>query len=208
MLNAGCEIGNHSWQHPMLTTLSAEAQLAELHQTDDLLATNGIPVKWFRPPYGAYDSVTHTIAQNEGLETILWSVDSQDWKGGEPDVIARRVIENLSPGAVVLMHSIKTHTVAALPKILAYAKENKYRFVTLSEWKQIMIKVDPIAVRLAAERAERRAAAEHKTSAAEPAKAVEAAKTADSVKATDPVKAADPAKLAEGARKPDLIKKP
>ena len=33
MLNAGCEIGNHSWQHPMLTTLSAEAQLAELHQT-------------------------------------------------------------------------------------------------------------------------------------------------------------------------------
>ena len=55
------------------------------------------------------------------------------------------------------MHSIKSHTVTALPKILAFAKANNYRFVTLSEWKEVMIRVDPIAVRMAAERAERRA---------------------------------------------------
>ncbi len=183
MIKAGCEIGNHSWQHPMMTTLSADAQLAELHQTDELLTANGIPVKWFRPPYGAYDTVTHTIAQSEALETILWSVDSQDWKGAEPDVIARRVIENLSPGAVVLMHSIKTHTVAALPKILAYAKANKYRFVTLSEWKQIMIRVDPISLRLAAERAERRAG-DHKAPAGDPAKVAEAPRGGEAPKAT------------------------
>jgi peptidoglycan/xylan/chitin deacetylase (PgdA/CDA1 family) len=157
MVQAGCEIGNHSWEHPMMTTLSADAQLAELRQTDALLTGAGIPVKWFRPPYGDYDSVTQTIARTEALETILWSVDSQDWKGSPPDTIAERVIGNLSPGAVVLMHSIKSHPVTALPQILAFAKANNYRFVTLSEWKEVMIRVDPIAVRMAAERAERRA---------------------------------------------------
>jgi peptidoglycan/xylan/chitin deacetylase (PgdA/CDA1 family) len=183
MLKAGCEIGNHSWQHPMMATLSAEAQLAELHQTDELLTGNGIPVKWFRPPYGSYDTLTQTIAQTEALETILWSVDSQDWKGSPPDEIAARVIANLSPGAVVLMHSIKSHTVTALPKILAYAKANNYRFVTLSEWKQVMIEVNPIAVRLAAERAERKAE-DHKAPESNPAKLAEAPHGAEPAKAT------------------------
>ena len=151
MLEAGCEIGNHSWRHPMMTTLNADAQLDELRQTDDLLTSAGFPLKWFRPPFGDYDTLTRTIAQSEALETILWSVDSRDWKGSPPDVIAQRVINDISPGAVILMHSTKSHTVAALPKILEYATANKYRFVTLSQWKDIMIRMDPVAARIAAE---------------------------------------------------------
>ena len=150
LVQGGCEIGNHSWRHPMMTTLTADAQLEEMRLTDELLSGANIPVKWFRPPFGDYDTLTQTIAHTEALETILWSVDSQDWKGSPPDVIAKRVIDGISPGAVILMHSTKTHTVAALPKILDYAKANNYRLVTLSEWKRIMIQVDPIAVRLAA----------------------------------------------------------
>ncbi|MEI8395778.1 MAG: polysaccharide deacetylase family protein [Rhodospirillaceae bacterium] len=151
MVNNGSEVGNHSWRHPMMTSLNADSQLDELRQTDDMLAGAGIPVKWFRPPYGDYDTLTTTIARTEALETILWSVDSRDWKGSPPDVLAQRVIADISPGAVILMHSTKSHTVAALPKILQYARANGYRFVTMSEWKQIMIRVDPIAVRMAAE---------------------------------------------------------
>ena len=151
MVAAGCEIGNHSWRHPMMTTLSADDQSGEMRQTDDTLASAGIPVRWFRPPYGDYDSLTQTIAQSEALETILWSVDSRDWKGGAPEIIAQRVIEDISPGAVILMHSTKANSVAALPKILEFAKNHNYRFVTLSEWKQIMIRTDPIATRMAAE---------------------------------------------------------
>ena len=74
MVEAGCEIGNHSWTHPMLTRLNADAQQAEMRQTNDLLAGAGIDVNWMRPPYGDYDRVTRTIAQSESLETILWSV--------------------------------------------------------------------------------------------------------------------------------------
>ncbi len=151
MVDAGCEIGNHTWRHPMMTSLSADAQQEELRQTNDLLAGLGFSLHWFRPPYGDYDSLTQTIAQTENLETILWSVDSRDWKGGPADTLAQRVIESITPGAVILMHSTKAPTVAALPKILEYGKNHGYRFVTMSEWKQIMIRTDPIAARMATE---------------------------------------------------------
>ncbi len=174
MVKAGCEIGNHTWNHPMMTTLSADAQLQEMHQTDELLAGAGISVKWFRPPYGDYNTQIRNAAHTEALETILWSVDSQDWKGSPPEAIAKRVIDDISPGAVILMHSTKTHTVAALKDILDYAKANNYRLVTLSEWKRIMIEVDPIAVRLAAGS---KAASGDSAATAEAAHSAEPAKT-------------------------------
>ncbi len=141
MIDAGCEIGNHSWTHPMLTHLGADAQFAEIRQTNDLLADAGIPVNWLRPPYGDYDSLTRTIAESESLETILWSVDPSDWKSPSADTIVQRVTENIAPGAVILMHSTRAHSVQALPRILEFATANNYRFVTLSEWKQIMLRV-------------------------------------------------------------------
>jgi peptidoglycan/xylan/chitin deacetylase (PgdA/CDA1 family) len=151
LVDSGHEIGNHSWSHPMLSTLSADRQQEELRRTNDVLASAGIVPSWFRPPYGDYDSLTNHIARSEQLETILWSVDSRDWKGGTPDSVARRVNGDISPGAVILMHSTKANTVAALPQILQHATANGYRFVTLSQWKEIMIRTDPIAVRMAVE---------------------------------------------------------
>ena len=192
MVAAGCEVGNHSWRHPMMTTLSADAQQEELRQTDDLLASAGIQPRWFRPPYGDYDSLTQNIAQTEALETILWSVDSRDWKGGAPEVIAQRVIDDISPGAVILMHSTKSNTVGALPRILEYGKSHGYRFVTMSEWKQIMIRTDPIATRMAVESKSANAGEAAKATVTEPAKTTVA----------EPAKVvfAEPAKIAEAPR--------
>ena len=192
MVAAGCEVGNHSWRHPMMTTLSADAQQEELRQTDDLLASAGIQPRWFRPPYGDYDSLTQNIAQTEALETILWSVDSRDWKGGAPEVIAQRVIDDISPGAVILMHSTKANTLAALPRILEFGKNHGYRFVTMSEWKQIMIRTDPIATRMAVESKSANAGEAAKATVTEPAKTTVA----------EPAKVvfAEPAKIAEAPR--------
>jgi peptidoglycan/xylan/chitin deacetylase (PgdA/CDA1 family) len=144
MVDAGCEIGNHSWTHPMLTRLNADAQQAEMRQTNDLLAGAGVEVNWLRPPYGDYDTLTRTIAQSESMETILWSIDPSDWKSPPAETIVKRITEDLAPGSVVLMHSTRAHSVAALPRILEFATANHYRFVTLSEWKQIMLRVSPL----------------------------------------------------------------
>lgn len=145
LVAAGHEIGNHSFNHPMLTTRDVDQQAQELRQTNDLLALSGVPVRWFRPPYGDFDSLTVTVARAEGMETILWSVDSRDWKGGAPSAIANRITSHLTPGAVVLMHSTRHTSTQALIEVMATAKAQGYRFVTMSQWKEIMLRSVPPA---------------------------------------------------------------
>jgi peptidoglycan/xylan/chitin deacetylase (PgdA/CDA1 family) len=144
MVDAGCEIGNHSWSHPMLQKLSADTQAAEMRRTDELLGEAGVKVKWLRPPYGGYDATTRSVARAQSLETILWSVDPSDWKSPPTKTIVKRVTDNMTTGAVILMHSTRANTVQALPSILQHAKAHNFRFVTLTEWKRIMMAVNPV----------------------------------------------------------------
>jgi len=139
---AGHEIGNHTWSHPMLTTLTPDHQVEELRRTVAVLASAGIQPKWFRPPYGDYDSLTLQIAHAENMETVLWSVDSRDFTGRASDKLVAGAAHDFHPGAVALFHSIKKNTVAALPEIIQQATSAGYRFVTMSEWKSIMIEAD------------------------------------------------------------------
>jgi len=135
----GHEIGNHTWNHRRLIHCTPEEQAIELRRTNALLETvTGRAPRWFRPPFGSYDDHTLGIARAEGLETILWTVDSQDYRDHPPAVIEERVMSGLRPGAVVLMHSNHANTVAALPRILERAKDEQFRFVTLTEWKAQM----------------------------------------------------------------------
>ncbi|WP_431860280.1 polysaccharide deacetylase family protein [Azospirillum sp.] len=135
----GHEIGNHTWSHRRLIHCTPEEQAIELRRTSALLETiTGRPTRWFRPPFGSYDEHTLGIARAAGLETMLWTADSQDYRDHPPVVIEERVMRGLTPGAVVLMHSNHAGTVAALPRILERAKDERFRFVTLTEWKAQM----------------------------------------------------------------------
>ena len=85
MVAAGCEIGNHSWSHAVLPGLPPGVQRGEVRATNEVLAGIGIRPRWFRPPYGRTGAETEAIARAEGLESILWSLDSQDWTGHGAD---------------------------------------------------------------------------------------------------------------------------
>lgn len=132
------EVGNHSLTHPMMTELSSAEQIRNLGAANAKLAAVGVNPTWFRPPYGDFDAAVTAEARDLGLRTVLWTVDSRDWKGGGAVAIGRRVADRLGPGAVVLMHSTKAESVAALPEILAEGERRGLRFVTLSEWRAAM----------------------------------------------------------------------
>lgn len=132
------EVGNHSLTHPMMTELSPAEQIRNLAGANAKLAQIGAAATWFRPPYGDFDGAVTAEARRLGLKTVLWTVDSRDWKGGGAAVIGRRVASRLGPGAVVLLHSTKTESVEALPEILAEGERRGLRFVTLSEWRAAM----------------------------------------------------------------------
>lgn len=103
--DGGHRIGNHSWSHPLLTRLSNEEAREEFVRTSELITgAVGAPPALSRAPYGAWNEETLAISAELGMSPLGWSVDTCDWKQpGVPQIVST-VLENVTPGAVVLSH--------------------------------------------------------------------------------------------------------
>lgn len=130
---AGHEIGSHGYFHRDHTTLGYEGNVDEIaHSVQFLSLVTGKPVTLFAPPSGAYDEDTVNAAQSLGLKTILWSKDTVDWRDKDEDTCYLRATKDVSAGEFVLMHPMP-HTLAALPRILEFYREQGLRAVTVGE---------------------------------------------------------------------------
>jgi peptidoglycan/xylan/chitin deacetylase (PgdA/CDA1 family) len=129
-------LGNHSQSHPIMTRLSAAEQRQQLIACRSRLlsATGHTSSPWFRPPYGATNSVVAASAAAEEHPFIfMWDIDTLDWASPGVSRIIGSVTRNARPGSIVLMHGGPPQTPEALPSILRYLKAHSYRMVTLPE---------------------------------------------------------------------------
>ncbi|MDO4373866.1 MAG: polysaccharide deacetylase family protein [Clostridia bacterium] len=127
----GCEIGNHSFSHADLTRLSKANCQRELSDTDaEIRRVTGHEASVVRPPYGYYNK---TVMSAAGRPLILWTVDTNDWRGKAPGEIADYVIQQAKEGSVILMHDQQTQTADAMEMIIPTLIEEGFRFVTVSE---------------------------------------------------------------------------
>ena len=127
----GCEIGNHSFSHADLTRLSKADCQRELSDTDaEIRRVTGHEASVVRPPYGYYNK---TVMSAAGRPLILWTVDTNDWRGKAPGEIADYVIQQAKEGSVILMHDQQTQTADAMEMIIPMLIEEGFRFVTVSE---------------------------------------------------------------------------
>ncbi|MGW1748334.1 polysaccharide deacetylase family protein [Streptomyces sp. NPDC002092] len=127
---AGNEVGNHSWNHPDLTKLSAEQVAYQLNRTNAAIkAATGKAPTLFRPPYGAVNSAVRGATT---LSPVLWTLDTEDWKYPDATKVAQSVIGKVKRNDVVLMHDIHPTSVAAVPEILRTLSARGYHFVTVS----------------------------------------------------------------------------
>jgi peptidoglycan-N-acetylglucosamine deacetylase len=130
---AGHEIGNHSWSHPVLTRLSTAAVTDELAKTDALLVDiNGYLPDTIRPPYGAMNDGVRAVGLPRPM--MLWDVDTNDWRSRDTASVQHGAVS--SRGGIVLMHDIYSTTVAAVPEIIREYKTRGFRFVTISNYIQ------------------------------------------------------------------------
>jgi peptidoglycan-N-acetylglucosamine deacetylase len=134
IVDAGDEVGNHTFNHYTLTTLS-DAQIAYQIAAGGafLEQFTGKPLSLFRPPHGHCNAHILAIARALGYRTILWSDAANDVKDISPDVIARRVEAEASPGGIILLHSGQYRTIEALPRIIDRLRAQGYTFVTVSK---------------------------------------------------------------------------
>lgn len=135
------DLGNHSWDHPNFTELTAAEMADQLARAENAIApiVGRTTRPWFRPPYGAW-----TAAVREGVGaagwgyTVMWDVDTIDWRptseGGPTatDIVAK-VLSRAEGGSIVLMHLGGWNTLEALPGILDGLRERGLEPVTLSE---------------------------------------------------------------------------
>jgi len=116
----GHTIGNHTYDHPDLTTLSASQIDEEIQSNSELIEqVTGVRPKFLRPPYGATNDLVRARIAANGLHEVLWTLDSWDWTGVDSLTILNQVTQ-LQPGGVILMHDALPTTLATIPSINWY----------------------------------------------------------------------------------------
>ena len=139
----GYMLGNHTWDHQELPTLTAAQQASEMDQASaQQVSIVGSPPCVFRPPYGSYNSTTLSLAQARNMVTWNWSVDTEDWRseGSSSSTWVNTIIQRAQAGGslthpVILMHNparALPATVAALPTIIRFYRDRGYTFVDLA----------------------------------------------------------------------------
>ena len=92
----GHEIGNHAYSHPDLKQRSGDETMNELKKTNDVIEeTLGIKPIWFAPPSGSFNQETIFVADELGMKTILWTVDTVDWRKPATSEMVTRVVSGV-----------------------------------------------------------------------------------------------------------------
>jgi probable sporulation protein (polysaccharide deacetylase family) len=129
---AGHEIGNHGYKHAHVASLNKEQLKALIKENESLLLqTVARTSNLFAPPYGEVNEFIAKTAAEIGYTTVMWTIDTVDWKKPSYQQIVNKVIENAQPGAIVLMHPVEP-TVQALPVIIEGLKKEGYGLVPVS----------------------------------------------------------------------------
>lgn len=135
--NAGNTVADHSWSHPDLTRLSAGGVRSQLAAASDVIrSVIGVPPTFFRPPYGAFDSVVMQQAGALNLSAIIWNDEARDWLLPGVNVIIHRILALARNGAIILLHDgggNRAQTVAALPTIISTLLARGFHFVTIQQ---------------------------------------------------------------------------
>jgi peptidoglycan/xylan/chitin deacetylase (PgdA/CDA1 family) len=124
---AGHTLGIHGFQHDRLFSLRSASYASEqIERTRRAIAAAcGVSPWLFRPPIGFASHFTFTGAARARVELVAWTVRSLDGlASADPARVARRVLDNLVDGSIVLLHDAAEHddftpaSLAALPLIL------------------------------------------------------------------------------------------
>lgn len=129
----GHTIGNHAYNHPNMAHLSKQEMAEQIRQTNDIIkAITGKTPKWFAPPSGSFNDQVVKVADSMHMQTILWTVDTIDWKNPTVSVMVNRVKSNIHLGAMVLMHPTSS-TAQGLASMITTVKEKGYKIGTIEK---------------------------------------------------------------------------
>ena len=139
---AGHAIGIHSWDHPSFTRIGGRERRRQLRLCEGALGAYG--QRLFRPPWGKQSVASRLDALWLGYKVIGWNVIGEDWLHLAGADLAERLIREISPGSIILLHDAIYRSVLPVPQYDRSAmleglelalKEvgNRFRFITVPE---------------------------------------------------------------------------
>jgi len=136
---AGHDVGNHTYRHRHLWTLSPAASVAEVDRGAATIAQAvGAPPRYFRPPWGTFNWAAYARAAQIGEQRILWSVRPEGLLVAAPAPrMVSLVVRKAHPGAIVNLHDRGGHpstpkeTWTALPGMIAGLRARGFELVPL-----------------------------------------------------------------------------
>lgn len=126
----GCEIGNHTYDHKKLTSLSPEEMLSEVEDVCAMVREiAGITPAIVRPPYGAKDDA---VRANIPYPLILWDIDTLDWSTRNAQSTLEAALK-CEDGDIILMHDVRADTAEAFEALVPQLLEQGFKLVSVSE---------------------------------------------------------------------------
>ena len=127
----GCEIGNHTYEHKNLTRVSEAEVKRQITKTNrNVKKVTGQAPVIVRPTGGATNA---NVKQWVGMPSIIWSIDTLDWKTRNADSTKKAVLDHVKDGDIVLMHDLYSATATASETIIPELVRRGYQLVTVSE---------------------------------------------------------------------------
>ncbi|MFL6557930.1 MAG: polysaccharide deacetylase family protein [Bacillus sp. (in: firmicutes)] len=133
IVSSGHEVGNHSYSHPDMKQLTAGMAREQMEKTNEIIeAATGVKCVWFAPPSGSYRDETIQVADELNMMTVMWTVDTVDWRKPTPEALVSRVMSKIDNGSMVLMHPTAS-TAKSLDRLITQIKQRNLKIGTVSE---------------------------------------------------------------------------
>lgn len=131
MVDGGHQLGNHTYNHLDITTISDEELNEQISKTDDeIFDACGQFSTAFRPPNGSY---SEDIVSGIDKTITIWSVDSEDWKSRDAEAVKEKIVSNCKDGDIILVHDIYETSVDGALAAIDELSEQGFVFVTVDE---------------------------------------------------------------------------
>ena len=135
MIQEGHVVGNHSTNHPNMTTISVEEGRQEVQELHDYMMNQyGYQMTLFRAPEGAFSERSLALLQEMGYQSIFWSFAYHDWDPAQqmdPADALQRTTERLHPGAIYLLHAVSKTNTEILGSFIDAVRAQGYSFGSL-----------------------------------------------------------------------------
>lgn len=124
-------IGNHTYHHVQITSLSLEEACKEIQETSDLIEElTGTGTEYVRPPFGTWNT---DLEERLNLIPVMWSIDTKDWTTQNVDWIVRETVKHAEDHDIILMHDSYQSTVDAVKRVIEQLEAEGFEFVTVDE---------------------------------------------------------------------------